>query len=267
MYAIRTLLLALCLLPGISRGASVITETFSSGANGWTGITTIAGSWAYTGGTARVTFNAASGPPPNGFAMLFGSNSASAGSFTGDYKTAGIETFGFKVIAMNGLPGGGTNIVVRWANGTSVFSRAFLMIQTGVWHSFSVNISDPSLGGWFAETGTLHDYSSALQNVQYLQFSVFRPGYTTPTSSAQTFHFDDIFLAPLHAASEVIPVDEGVRITWSSVRTDLVYQVETAADILSPWQYITNLFPTATTHTAIYSTTNTASPALYRLVQ
>jgi len=223
------LLIAAC--PPVLMSAQITNESFGSGANGWIDSTTFGtGNWSFTGGVARVNFINTGIAFPDG-AKLSGTASASSGAFTGNYDQAGINLVGFSFLAPQIVPPTNTFVVLEWGGSTSIFQKGFSVTATGVWHHFSVSLSDEAKGQWTTIQGSKDNFVAARQSVSFILISVSRNGILE-----HEYVIDNIFLAgqPSFGA-----------LAWSTGSTfharadDLLsnrtYDVESAPEVTGTW--------------------------------
>lgn len=254
----RLLCIAACihLLVHSASAASIYTETFTTGSNGWQGA---AGSWTFTGGAARVFFSNIAFPLPQ-TATLQSTPIASSGAFTGNYEEAGIEMVGFTFIATSVF----SSIVFRWTGewdgNTSVYQRLISGVQSGGTYRFATQLVNSD--GWAFMSGNTDDFETARSSVRYVSVVITRAGVTN-----RTYYVDDIFLAGLPVATAIGRTETNALITWSPVRSNYTYVAEMADSPMSTsWTAFASF--TATDTVAVVVDTNTPFPdqRTYRLV-
>lgn len=250
----RGCLLAL-LLPFPVMAARTTNESFTGGANGWTGTTGIVpfgptGVWSFTGGVARVLFsNPGFAVPDN--ATLSNTPTASSSSFTGNYDAAGIDTIGFSFLAPQVVP---TNfVIIEWEGSTSKFQRGFTVATTGVWHHFTASLLDEDRHKWTTLLGSSNDFAAARQSVKYVTIRFSRNGLLE-----HQFVVDNVFLAG-RPGGVSLTRDSGGLITWDGLVAGVGYQVQSTTNLISAsWVEIESLTATGNLHTTII--TNETQP-------
>jgi len=224
-------------------GAAVLTnETFTFGANGWQGSLSLGnGSWSYTGGAARITFNDTtpiSIPDTGTLSNLAG---ATSGSFTGDYVNAGINLIRFRFYAPSELPSG---VTLLWGGLSNIYFRHFTVSQTGVWYDLHASLASSGHGEWNALQGSLSNFYTVLQNVQFVAIHVARSGV-----QKQHFVIDDVSVARQPAASMITHGDHLGATVWGDLITDVHYQVEASTNLIEPtWDIIESFTATSIVH-------------------
>jgi len=220
---------------GQSGAATVTSETFSAGANGWQGSSFLEGSWTFTGGAARVRF------PNSGLFPIFSSGTlsnlttATSGSFTGDFVAAGINVVGFRFNASTELPSG----VSLWiGDGNNTYFYMFDDVtQTNVWYTLSASLVNPEAGGWEVITGSLTNFNTALLNVRFVAIRVARSGVLS-----QQFVIDDLFLGRQPNATVMMQDGEDHQTMWDGLISNVMYNVEASTDLILPTWFIIDSF-------------------------
>jgi hypothetical protein len=224
-----------------ARAATITSETFSVGANGWQGSTYLEGSWTFTGGAARVRF-------PSGFVPVFSTGTlsnlttASSGSFTGNYTAAGINSVGFRFNASAELPSG----VSLWmGDDSNTYFRLFDDVtQTNVWYTLSASLVSPEAGGWEAIAGSLTNFTAVLQNVRFIAIRIARSGVMS-----QQFVIDDIFLGRQPTATVTMQAGGDHQTLWDGLISNRMYNVEVTTNLILPnWFIFDSFTATNTTH-------------------
>ncbi len=236
------LLLSLTPLQSLE-AASLTTETFTAGANGWQGSVEFEGSWTISGGIAELQFadTGIIAIPSKG--TLSNLTSATSGSFTGDYIAAGINLLDFRFHVGPERP---SSVDIFWGDTTNVYFRSFttnnFMMQTQSWHTISASLSGPDEGAWSALTGSITNFYTSLQNVRYIAIRIARSG-----TLAQNFALDDIRLARQPSASGT-SLGEPV-IQWNDLIAGNNYTVEGSTNLIDPaWAFVDTISPTGTTY-------------------
>lgn len=210
---------------GLNAGAaSRYTETFDSGAAGWSH----AGSLAVTGEESglRGQFAAQGFPFPESGSFV-ATNTASNGAFNGDYSAAGIQLIGFSFLAQDVLP---SAALVRWSGPESSFFRSFAdaIAQTGVWYRIAFSLQSQAAGRWVG--GMEPAFEESLRDVRSLEIQITRAGMT-----AQRYRLEDVFVDALPAGTEVF--GDGA-VVWSRLRADQAYVVEAVGDPTQAWEAV-----------------------------
>lgn len=235
-----------------SLAASVTTETFNAGANGWVGTVNLAGAWGFSAGVAGVTFSDTGFPLPDE-AKLSSSPAATSGSFTGNFVAAGIEAIGIRFQAVDALP---SDVQFLLSGGTSVYRRSFLssVVQTGTWYTLVASLADAQLGGWTNLSGTLHEFHDSLTDVKGVTVRIARSG-----QAQQTYLIDEIFLDHLPAGAEFVFAEDEVSVRWTGLRPSVMYGIESTTNLISsPWQHLDQFIATAVQQILALPKTNTA---------
>lgn len=229
--------------------ASITTETFSAGANGWVGSLSLGnGSWSYTSNAAQITFNNTEPISIPDIGTLSNQHGATTGLYSGDYTAAGITIIGFKFFAETELPSG---ITLFLGGSSNLYLRLFDIAQAGVWYTLSASLVNPELEGWVSLKGSLSNFDATLADVQYVGINVARSGVLK-----QRFVIDDIFLDRQPVAIEEISSGSSV-IVWGSLRIDEPYVVEASTDLVqSPWSIVDVFTATGATYRSEFPTTN-----------
>lgn len=212
-----------------AHAASITTETFSAGANGWVGTVAISGSWSFTGGVARVVFDETGFPFPDE-ATLSNQAAATSGSFTGNYTAAGVELIGFRFQAATALP---SDVLLSLRGGTSVFQRSFglAVAQTGVWYTLAASLANAEQGGWTNHSGSMAEFSAALQDVKAVSVRIIRSGATE-----QHYLVDELFLDHLPQQAGLSAQGDQLSLQWTALRTETIYSLEGTTNLLTaPW--------------------------------
>ena len=263
----KRFLLAALLVTGISGrtlyAASLATETFTDTNGGWQGLTnspmvlTNLTSGGNPGGYLRGSFSAIGIPTPDAGAFVVTGRLASA-NFIGDYMGVEAHLLGFDFRANEVVPGvnglrinifSGTKFMVRRLNA--------IVTATGVWYRIRLPLLAPELGGW--EENDL-PFSSIMTNVTRLEIEITRNG-----TGAQTYLLDNFFLDRLPAASALLPITNGMVVTWMHLRSGETYRMDAATSLIPPnWTSVTSLVATASVFQATHETAQPAQS--YRMV-
>jgi len=188
-----------------TKAASVYTETFTVGSNGWHWIPPST-SWqgSITGGYASVTANPFTGfPPVFNRAILSSTNTpvVSGGAFTGDYQVAQIARMGFKYWASNFAYNDAleptptqitSKVTLRWGNASNAYYKVFEPSATGVWYTFEADVRCYEEGGWLGSHAT--NFQATLLNVEFVQIEVEGQGSASFGGKVNTYLIDDIFI-------------------------------------------------------------------------
>lgn len=231
-----------------ARAASRTTETFSAGANGWVGTSggfVPTASWSFTNsGVATLVFaeQGMIGFPDWG--ILSNAPTASGGSFTGNFSSAGIEWISFRFYAQDAPP----SSVELYVHGpTSSYRRLFYVPQTGQWHTLGASFVGPDAGAWTNLAGPSGNFAQVLEQVRGISIVVSRDGGT----AKRTYRIDDIALAPLHAVVDFSAGAGGsttLRATDLFTYTGVTYAVESAPDVTGTWSVVKSFVPTGAVH-------------------
>ncbi len=241
-------------------GAARTNETFDSGANGWVGTTSfLTGNWAFSGGEAKISFADIGMFAFPDFGLLSNSPSATSGSFTGNYDAAGANVIGFSFYAADILPGGGSNVVLRWRGSTSVFQKAFTVAQTGVWYNFSMPLSDAARFEWDLFVGSYDDFPAARQAVSSVNIRVFRNG-----SAAHSFAIGEIYLSNEPESVTFAITGSNALVGAGGLLTGEAYDIESASEVSGTWSYAQSFV--ATNSQQIIQVTNTGDRLYWRLL-
>lgn len=215
-------------------GASIYTETFDSGAAGWSH----AGSLAVTAEESglRGQFAAQGFPFPES-GSFWADAAASGGAFAGNYSAAGVQLIGFSFLAQEALP---SAALVRLSGAETSFFRSFAdaIAQTGVWYRIVFSLQSQAAGRWVG--GTEPAFAEVLRDVQRLEIQITRAGMT-----AQRYRLEDVFLDALPAGTEV---SADGTVAWSRLRADQAYVVEAAADPTQAWEAVDGFICESPTH-------------------
>jgi len=246
-------------LPACSFSAQLTNESFDAGANGWVGSVDPlinSGVWDFSGGEARVTFFN-TGIPIFDFGMLSNSSTASSGAFTGNYDTAGINVIGFTFQAPTLLPGGGSNVVLRWGGSTSVFQRAFTVSQTGVWYNFSASLADAAKFEWDPFIGSHEDFSAARKSVSFVTIRFFRSAI-----AQHDFVVGSIYLGNQPEVGSFITVSQtDSQLLGKALLVGKTYEVESAQAVTGTWSFAQSFV--ATNAMQWVSVTNNSGTTLF----
>lgn len=252
-----------------ARAAQPYTETFTTGANGWIGSTTNSflgpanGEWDFTTGVARMYFFDNGGFPVQESGTITNAPTASGGAFTGNLDSAGVSLVGFRVqminITSSTNPPAANSAALKWSGSSSTFVRVFDIPQTGRWYTFAASLASPSLGKWNALEGSSNDFDAARQNFKCLAITVNRS-----FGGEQQLLIDDIFFARLPEATAISRAGETNEITWSYLRTNESYAVETADSPTGTWAAVSAF--TAAGPTYISADTDAPPTRIYRVV-
>lgn len=232
--------------------ASLGTESFSTGLNGWTN-NIDATKWGASNQALRVAF----GPnilPQN--ASLEGGPGASSGTFCGDYVAVGVEAVGFSFLAENVLP---SVLKLEITGGTNIFFQDLRprMTAVGVWNNFLISLADRDASRWAGASAT--EFANALTNISRVAIRI-----TTSGSSAQAYRLDGIFLDRLPSATTLIVSSANTTlVTFANLRTSFAYRVQSATDLTATWTNIAQLI--ASNRSETITVTNAAPPIFLRL--
>ena len=231
--------IGLSLLASVSWGAASYTESFSTTGVATGRLSMGAGSWSYTGGVAKVRFNAAGGSAPIAIpntATLY----PVSGSLTGDYVEAGIEVLGLRFRSETGLP---SVVWVELTAGTSVYQRILPVSQVGVWETFMVPLASAEAGGWTAQDGGVEAFRESLRDVKSLVVKVRRSGV------AMMEHLvDDLFADLLPQAAGGSSAGGQMTLAWDAMQVGAPYRMERSDRISGPWQDAGAVTPTSRLH-------------------
>lgn len=241
-----------CLLPVGALGASVYTETFDSDTGGWFSSNT---SLSSTTQVLRASIPAYTGPGGDTATYRISAIGISGSTnFVGDYRASGIGLLGFDFRAVNATPS--TFVIsLRGASNSVQKILTSSVSATGTWYSFRFSMQSAALGAWGGVTG---DFDQIMMNVTSLSFSIVRR-----LTTAENFHFDNIFLDRLPASTAAEPA----QVEWSHLRTGEVYRVDVATNLAaSPvvWNLVTNFIATNNVFSLPLNTTN--ENAFYRIL-
>jgi hypothetical protein len=219
-------------------------ETFTTGANGWEGVSDFGtGNWVFTGGMARVVFDPAPLFPE--IATVSNAAGATSGSFTGNYDAVGIDVIGFSFFAPN-TPPASSVVELEWGGSTSLYSRGFSVTQTGVWYTFTASLQEEDKSQWTVKRGSLSDFVAARQTVHHVAVRVART-----LSVTHQFVIDDLFVAGLPGGASMAR-DASNRISWNGLLAGLDYQVQSTTNLIaSPWVTVESLTATGALHATI----------------
>lgn len=256
--AIITRLLLCTLWSGVVDAAGLTNEAFTFGANGWQGSLTLGnGSWSYTGGAVRITFNDTTPISIPDTGTLSNLPGATSGSFTGDYLEAGINLIRFRFYAPTELPSG---VTLLWGGLSNIYFRQFTISQTGVWYNLDASLASPGRGEWNALQGSLTNFNTVLQNVKFVAIRVARSGV-----QKQQFVIDDVSITRQPVASAVSYGENLGAIVWADLITDVHYQVEATTNLIEPaWDMIESFTATSIVHQISHPETMNA--IFYRMV-
>lgn len=240
---------------GSATAASITSETFSAGANGWQGSGFLEGTWSFTGGAARIKFpNSGMFPIPS-IGTLSNLASATSGAITGNYAAADINMLGFGFYAGADLP---SSVNLSWGGNGNVYIRSFssenFNFQTQSWHTMSASLASAAIGEWQALQGSLTNFQAALSNVNFVAIRVARSGVAN-----QEFVVDDIVLGRQPAAAGIAKTGVDGVIHWTGLISNRAYRIESSANLLEPaWNVLESFNATDTTYPFEYPATNHA---------
>jgi len=240
--------LLLCLTTSVLIAAQPAVEGFGSGANGWEGTSSsFSGSWSFSGGIARVNFQADF--PFGDIGTLKSSLGATSGSFTGNYDIAGIDAIGFSFLAPY-FPPSGEVVILQWGGSTSVYRRSFPITQTGIWYNCVASMLEEDKSEWFVQKGSLNDFATARQSVTNVAVLVGRS-----LAVEHEFLIDDIFVAAMPGGASMTSSTNGL-IVWDGLLAGIGYQVQSTTNLLAaPWVPVESLTATGTLHTTQFTNT------------
>jgi hypothetical protein len=248
-------------LLGPAQAAQKITEPFTTGGNGWTGTPTAV--FRYLSGAVRVQFAAVGAGVPGNAIFTTTTNAADA-AFRGDYRAAGIQSIGFSMIASSEVPSGLHLYLKSYPPGATnviVHSLGNRVVQTGVWYTIMLSLSDAGLGGWTESPSGC--FTSVLADVYEIQLYSDQNGI-----NAQRYQIDNFFLDGLPSASFMEKLtNENAVITWSGLRSNLVYSMQTAPSVDGDWSNVTTFAATGTAHTLSTPPVTNGPPGYFRLQQ
>ena len=251
----RWTLTAWMLFTGVVQSASIYTESFSSGAADW--LSSGGLQVAAVDETLRGQFAAQTFPFPESGAFV-ATNASSGGAFVGDYPAADIQLVGFSFMAETVLP---SAALVRWSGPTSSFFRSFasLVTQTCVWYHVAISLRDKDAGRWVGDTAQAFD--EGLLDVQRLEIQLTRAGMT-----AQRYYLDNVFLDALPVGMDLSLSEVGCQVSWSRLRTNVAYVVQSAVDPTANWVPADVFVATGRTHAWLDESATNALRRVYRLV-
>jgi hypothetical protein len=263
MRGIALLAMLVLALPS-ARAAQKYTETFTGGANGWTntlGLGNAVPTVRFTSDLVRIQFD--NSPTIPSYVTLLAISNASAGAFTGNYAAAGIQSIGFSMIASGAVP---TVLYLELNNLTNFIRRDLttLVTQTGIWYSLGISLASVSEGNWtVTPTGR---FDAVLANVRQLKLYIEQP--FGPGTGTQRYQVDNFFLGGLPRAS-FFPglTNDNALITWTELRSNLVYALQTTPALEGGWSNVTTFAATGTEHTVTTPPVTNGSPGFYRLLQ
>ncbi len=229
--------IGLTLLASVSWGAASYTESFNTTGVATGRLSLGVGSWSYTGGVAKVRFNALNPPIaiPN-TATLY----PVSGSFKGDYVAAGIEVLGLKFRSETGLP---SLVWVELTAGTSVYQKILPVSQVGVWETFMVPLTSAEAGGWMAQDGGVANFRESLRDVKSVAVKVRRSGVT-----AMEYLVDDLFADQLPQAAGGRSSGGQMTLAWDALQVGAPYRMERCSTLGGPWQDAGAVTPTSRLH-------------------
>jgi hypothetical protein len=199
-------------------------------------------------------------PVPDTDAVRILTNS-SDGKFTGDYHSefAIIAGWDFNFLARDVLP---SSVFVRFkGNGGDFFQSVTDQIDsTGEWHSVETSLDNAGL--WLGSTNA--SFSNALSNLECIDIQVTRTG-----ADAQSYFIDNFTVDRLLSGGGdfIEPVNGDVTIVWSSLKSGVMYEVETATN-LPTTNWVSLGYFTATNPSTAWvdvTATNTIKERYYRL--
>ncbi len=243
--------------------ATKYTETFTTGGNGWTSTPVgVSAAVRYVGGGIRIRHSSA--PLSGIYVTLITDTNASSGAFFGNYVAAGIQTIGFSVNATGSVPDN-VELFIGATNSGSLrtIKRSFasMLTTTGVWLTGSASLQSAGLGGWTEDPPGC--FTDVLANVS----TVFL-GVDAKLFVVQQYLFDNFFLDGLAWASEVKPsTGETAVISWSDVRSNLTYHLQTATALGGGWSNVTSFTATGSSHSVSAPIVTNQPPAFFRLLQ
>ena len=250
----RIMTIGLALLATASWGAAIYTEPFVSTGVATGRLTMGAGSWSYTGGVARVRFNAAN--PTNAMPNT-GILYPLSGSFTGDYVAAGVEVLGLKFRSEAGLP---SVVWVELAAGTSVYQRMLPVSEVGIWETFMVPLTSAEAGGWTAQEGRLDEFGESLRNVKSVVVKVRRSGVTVMDHLV-----DDLFADQTPQAAVGRSSGGQMTLAWDALQVGAPYRMERSDRLGGTWQDAGAVTATSRLHQVEIPTDPDAPQLFYRL--
>ena len=248
------------LLVGAAISASAAakwTESFTGGANGWTGVVNGAASVTFAADQARMAFAAAGFPNPD-TVTLVATNSSSGGAFIGNYRLAGAQLIGLDLLATQVVP---SQVTITLAGAADSVSRSLghLLPATGVWRHVELSLEGAEAGGWNESSpGCFED---VLADVRQVRLYVLRNGTLAQACLVDNFHLSDM----PHAAACATEAGDVLRVTWSALHANQVYSVQAAAQAGGSWQEISTLVATSSVHTWSAPYPANASACIYRL--
>ena len=199
-------ILLLAVLPGLTRGAFLTTESFSGNDGSWVdrdgGEMTV----GYTGtagnpsGSLQGSFDLQDSPSPETDAFRADAFS-SGGAFAGDYWTdvPGFSTWTFSFYADDVLP---SDVIVRFGDGVSTFSYN-VSAQVTALDTWTTVVVPLSYGSWLGGSATA--FSNALGGVQFVDVQVSRSG-----TGAQDYFLDNFALNGPSSTSVPEPATAGL---------------------------------------------------------
>lgn len=240
---------ALALAAVLADAATLGTEPFSAGLNGWTNHVDAA-QWIATNQAARVSFGAGFLPQN---AALEGGPGASAGAFFGDYAAAGVEAVGLSFVAENVLP---SVLKLELTAGTNVFFQDLRprMTAAGLTNRLLVSLAARDAARWSGAPASL--LPDALTNVLRVALRV-----TTSGSAAQAYRLDDLFLDLLPAAwIPAASAPPAAAITLTNLRAGFTYRIQSAIPPAGAWDAAASLTATSRAETIVLTN---AAPLLF----
>jgi hypothetical protein len=244
---VLTALACAALVPFRMRAATLLTETFAGGLNGWTnGLD--ATKWVVTNEAARVAFTFGLVPKS---ASLEAGFTASGGGFCGDYAAAGVEGIGFSLVAEDLKP---SVLKLEVTSGTNIFFQDLQpkLLMAGMTNNIFCPLIGPGIERW---SGTSAEaLPESLFGITRIAIRI-----TTSGTAAQAFRLDDVFLDRLPVA---VLAESGSNhsplITWGGLRTGTLYRIEQAAALEADW--IAETYFTATN--SVMTRVCTATPPI-----
>lgn len=259
-YEALLLILGLCSLPAFS--AQPVTEGFTSNANGWVGthggIFGRGANWKFTGEVARLTFNfSALGLPYSGY--LSNGPTASSGSFTGNYDTAGISSIGFSIFCETYTP---SLLSLKWGSATQQYVRDVGSgLVTGAWLQVNLPLDEGSKYEWVATPSNYAAFAQTRREVSTVVLQVDAAG----EASAHAFLLDNLMLAWELNSIASDPSDANLSRLQGFCASNQLYNVEGAPHPTGTWSVVQSFTATGLVHTV--TVTNTSDLLFWRFTR
>lgn len=208
---------------GSVQAASITNETFSVNLQGWSNAGLRSWTWQ-SGGHLRVSFPP-SPPSPGDHATLKAGPTASSGSYTGNYVTAGINLIGFDFMAESTGP---ATFNLDLIYGTNRMSVALVdrVVPSNGWQTIAVSLRHKADGPWFGPANE-GQFQTWLQDISGVEIRIVRHA-----DQAEIYRLDNFFAVRQSAMTEMVNVGpEAMAMAWTDVLIGRQYRVEATQNL------------------------------------